>query len=543
MDLKAILNNKPLLIGIIVGVILLVVLISVFAFNSSNQNGAQQVKEEKVIKEPFRILTTDNLGKAIEIQALLAREGITAHREENGSKSTLILKEYKMSERDRALLAIVKSGLMDEHIGLEIFDKGDFTSTKDDKRIRLSRAINGELSRLIRKIPPIENASVFVSIPEPTMFTSMQKPVTATVQLSVPSGERLEKDKIKAITNLLLGSVQGLEASNISITDTNGNVYSSIMNAEDDRMSIIEENDAYMKKKVQAQLDRLVGKGNYVVTVSTYLREIPEETNKLLYDPVKKSVVSEQRFEESLGDRNSDIGRVTSAVSSYLPSGLPRSAASSQNRNYNRSAQELQYGVSKTQVTEYKKPGMLEEISIALTIEQGAIPETISIPELKELVARAASPKAKPENVEIVFSNTVSPFLSSERPVKLPEPEESGNPWWTVAVLLGIALVAGLVYITNRAKAEASKHEEEIKALRNKTMIQDTQLKEMNERAAALIAQQEQLQKAVLSNQNAVPQLTNLQEVINNVKDEIEEEYTEEEVGQYLKSWIESSSS
>ena len=59
-----------------------------------------------------------------------------------------------MSERDRALLAIVKSGLMDQNVGLEIFDKGDFTSTKEDKRIRLIRAVNGELSRLIPQNPP-----------------------------------------------------------------------------------------------------------------------------------------------------------------------------------------------------------------------------------------------------------------------------------------------------------------------------------------------------------------------------------------------------
>ena len=75
-----------------------------------------------------------------------------------------------MSKRDRAILAIVKSGLVDEHIGLEIFDKGDFTSTKEDKKIRLIRAINGELSRLVRKIPPIENAQVFFFFPEQSLF-------------------------------------------------------------------------------------------------------------------------------------------------------------------------------------------------------------------------------------------------------------------------------------------------------------------------------------------------------------------------------------
>src|SRR5574344_2293259 len=180
---KKLLENKVILYSIIGGVIVLLFLILVIGISvNSNKTGTRaQAIAEKIVKEPLDLLTTDNLGKAIEIQALLAREDINAKRRVDGTKSTIFLVDYTQSQRDRALLAIVKSGLMDQNIGLEIFDKGDFTSTKEDKKIRLARAINGELSRLIRKIPPIDDASVFISIPEQTMFTSMQKPVTATV--------------------------------------------------------------------------------------------------------------------------------------------------------------------------------------------------------------------------------------------------------------------------------------------------------------------------------------------------------------------------
>ena len=169
MDFKKILENKPLFYGIIALAVIIVILFAVIltvTISSSASSGSPQAVQEKVIKEPLDLFTTDNIGQALEVQALLAREGIHAQRKVDGTKSTVYLEEYTMSERDRALLAIVKSGLIDEHTGLEIFDKGDFTSTKDDKKIRLVRAINGELARLIRKIPPIENAQVFISIPE-----------------------------------------------------------------------------------------------------------------------------------------------------------------------------------------------------------------------------------------------------------------------------------------------------------------------------------------------------------------------------------------
>ena len=373
MDFQKLMENKPLFYGIIGGIVLffaLIVTCVIVNTSNSNSNGAARVVSEKVIKEPLDLLTTDNLGKAIEIQALLSREGIVASRKLDGTKSTIFLKEYTMTQRDQALLAIVKSGLMDQNTGLEIFDKGDFTSTKEDKKIRLVRAINGELSRLIRKIPPIENASVFISIPEQTMFTSMQKPVTATVQIVMPSGEKLDQLKVKAITNLLLGSVSGLEAENIAITDTNGNVYHSIMNASDEMMERIEENDKYMQQKVQVQLDRLIGKGNYVATVSTFLRQAPAEKYSTDYDPNKKASVSEQSFTEGLGDQTRDSNRNINAVSVYVPNGVAGGGAdSSQDRSYSRSATETQYGVSKTQLNEYLKPGMIEDISDAETME------------------------------------------------------------------------------------------------------------------------------------------------------------------------------
>ena len=59
---------------------------------NSGGNGAMKPVSEKVIKEPLDLLTTENLGKALEIQSLLAREGIIASRKADGQKSIIYLK-------------------------------------------------------------------------------------------------------------------------------------------------------------------------------------------------------------------------------------------------------------------------------------------------------------------------------------------------------------------------------------------------------------------------------------------------------------------
>lgn len=554
MDFKEILENKPLLYGIIGGVVLflaLIVTISIIGASKKPANGTEITGQP--LQADVDLLTTDNAGKAIEIQALLAKYDIVVSRRLDGTKSILYLKKGDCktgrkacytTDRDTALIQIVQSGLMDQNIGLEIFDKGDFTSTKEDKKIRLSRAINGELSRLIRRIDGVDNASVFISIPEQTMFTSMQKPVTATVQITLDKdATKLDQIKVKAITNLLLGSVTGLTAENIAITDTNGNTYHSIMDAEDEMLQRLEENDKYMTTKVNQQLDRLIGQGNYVATVSTFLRQAPVEKFTIDYDPNRKASVSEQSFREGLGDQTSDSNKNVNAVSVYLPNGLPNGTANSnQNRNYSRTATETQYGVTKTQTNEYIKPGVVEDISIAVTLDKNALPANTTLEELKELIAKAASPKVSADNVSIAFSDSTDPYLASDKPSNLPKPDETGNPWWLAVALSAIGLIIVFKAVSNKVQQIQEANRQEVEQLRQRAAEQEQQLSDINQRAAQLTERQSELAQGLVDQQQrgAIPQQNpaQLADTLSNLSAELANT-NDEEAGEKIKSWIE----
>jgi len=543
MDFQQILENKPLLYGIIGAiVVVLAISITIGVVSSNGGTSGKGAVKEKVIKEELDLLTTDNLGKAIEIQALLARDGIDAKRKPDGTKSTIYLEKYTQSQRDMALLAIVKSGLMDQNAGLEIFDKGDFTSTKEDKRIRLARAINGELARLIRKMGGIDDASVFVSIPEQTMFTTMQKPVTATVQITIPEGEKLDQLKVKAITNLLLGSITGLTADNISITDTNGNVYSNIINDQDNMVEKSEDNDKYMQQKVNAQLDKLIGKGNYVATVSTFLRQSPVETTSINYDPNKKTAVNEQTFTEGLGDKSQDSSSSAGgAVSVYVPKAGGGVSGSSQNKNYERSARETQYGVSKTQTSEYTSAGVIEDVSVAVTLDKGSLPPDTTLEELKGLIASAAGPKVDAKNVTIALADSIDPYLATDKPANLPKPDETGNPWWLAIAALIIGLGGGLKYLSGKIRAAQEQQREELAMLQEKTYEQEIQLRDVNLKAAELIEKQSQMAQGLIEQQqrsSVQPQESELDNTIKDLQSDLEG-VDEEEAGDKIKSWIE----
>jgi len=555
MDFKKILENKILLASIIGGIVLLLVVFiisgTIAASNKADKNGVDVSKEP--LKEDVDLLTTDNMGKALEIQALLAKNNIVASRLVDGTKSVLRLKKGDCTpgmkkctteQRDRAIMVIVESGLYDQNVGLEIFDKGDFTSTKEDKKIRLVRAMNGELARLIKRIDGIEDASVFISIPEQSMFSANQKPVTATVQLTVAVGQTLNMSTIKAVSNLLLGSVSGLTASNISITDTNGHVYNSLVDAQSEMLERIQQNDKYMQEKVQAQLNRLIGSGKYVATVSTFLKQAPVEKFTISYDPNSKTSVNEQTFSEGLGDQTTDVNKNTNAVSVYLPNGLPAgSSDSSQNRSYQRTAKEVQYGVTKVQTNEYMSPGTIEEISIAVTLEKDALPVELTLEELKDLVAHAASPKAKSENVTIAFADSLDPFMASDKNVKAPIKAAHGNPWWLAIVLLFFGLLFGHNLLTNRIKAAKEAQEEELTKLREQNEVQEKQIKDLSVNAANMIKTQTQLKQGLLEQQNKPASIpvsgAEIREALRELKREFEGNDDVDEAGERIRSWIE----
>jgi flagellar biosynthesis/type III secretory pathway M-ring protein FliF/YscJ len=346
-----------------------------------------------------------------------------------------------------------------------------------------------------------------------------------------------------------LGSVAGLTHENIAITDTNGNTYNSIMDAEDEMLRKLEENDKYMQQKVAVQLDRLIGKDNYVVTVSTFLRQAPAEKFSIIYDPQSKTAVTEQTFTEGLGDQTSDVNRGNNAVSVYLPNGLPAGGSdSSQNRNYSRSASETQYGVSKTQVNEYIKPGVVEEISVAVTLDKNALPDNVTLEELKELIAKAASPKVTAANVSVAFSESNEPFLVGDRPVNLPKPDETGNPWWIAAAAAGLGIIFIFKFVGDKVKQAQEASRREIEVLKQAQQEQVQAISSMNDQAAQLTQQQAELAQGLIAQQQRVsasPQQSPMQnpeqlaDTLNNLSSDLADT-DEEEAAEKIKSWIES---
>jgi flagellar M-ring protein FliF len=558
--IQALLQNQKYL-AIAGGVLALLIILSVVLFSMFGGAKGTEVGrdgDKRLDENQKTLATVPSIGKAIEIQALLARQGIHMLQTADGDKITLKFEDdAKQKTRDSALITLVQSGLMDNNVGLESFDKGDLTASREEKRIKLVRAQQGEMARLIKKIDPIEDASVSIAIPEQSLFRADEKPVSATVQVSLAGGTLLSRDKVKAITNLMVGSIQGLDTKHVSISDTNGHTYNSVLDAGSDLDNKIEDQDNYMKQKVITQLDRLIGAGNYAVTVSTELRQASKETMVQQFDPQGGVVSSKQSFNENLNSKGSGPG-AGGPASSFLPNALANaitSGSATPRKDYLRNGVEVSYDNSKMQWVETSPVGMVEDISIAVTVDSSHFPADINETDLRTLIARAASPKVHPENVSIAKSDLQGnqPIVDTNAgPVESP-PDFTWAYWAGGAILMCLLLIV-LLSLRKNGRTPADEDmlhaQQELQHLRELATQQQAQIQATQQQTQMLLeAQQRQMEQTqalesslTQPQQHQLPNDLGLQQTLEELREVVSHEDMEDDNLDFeIKNWIESS--
>jgi flagellar M-ring protein FliF len=131
---------------------------------------------------------------------------------------------------DQARLSLAEKNLpVGGVVGWEIFDASKLGATDFDRRIQLIRAISGELSRMIRRINGIDEATVQVVIPETKLFAATTAPVTAAVMLRLRPGFMLAPEKINGIVHLVASSVENLQTENVTVVDDTGRILTAKM--------------------------------------------------------------------------------------------------------------------------------------------------------------------------------------------------------------------------------------------------------------------------------------------------------------------------
>ncbi len=208
-------------------------------------------------------------------------------------------------------------------VGYSIFDKPSFGMTNFTQKVDYKRALEGELEKTILQLNEVSGASVHIVIPEKALFTSQQKKTTASVFLKLKDGDQLTPAEINGIQHLVAASIEGLDPSNVTIVDANGNLLSRKMSGIDaltsNQYNTQTKVENYLANKAQSMLDGVLGAGNAIVRVNADLNFNRVEKTTEQYDP-NSVVLSEQTMQQHAtqpGDTSTNNSAQTNTVTNY----------------------------------------------------------------------------------------------------------------------------------------------------------------------------------------------------------------------------------
>ena len=272
-------------------------------------------------------------------------------------------------------IAIASLGIpKNSGVGFELFDTQQFGATSFDQNVKYLRALEGELSRTINALSPIENASVSLAIPKDTLFIDKQQETTASVMVQIVEGARLSPRQIRGIKNLVAAAVPKLTPSSVMLIDSDGETLGDAdglaamgeLSATQQKFKSKEEKKK--QRKIIQVISPFVGGDKKVVAQVTieFDFSIKNSTSET-YDP-ENVVRSEQISEEKRdGSTPPEIGGVPGTVSNIGPvQGLTSNQVS---EKYEKNTGTTNYEVGKTVSTTTSQFARVKRITAAVLVD------------------------------------------------------------------------------------------------------------------------------------------------------------------------------
>lgn len=335
--------------------------------------------------------------------------------------------------------------------GYELLDKDEVLGASQFiQNIRYQRGLEGELARSITSLQGVSEARVHLGIQAESGFVlTNQPPSTASVMVNLAPGVKLSTAQVRAITQLVAGSVPGLTAANVHVVDQTGALLNDASLADQQPLpsELLQSVTQPVTKNLAQLLDSAVGSGNYKVTVMpTFdIRKVDETSEKYAGDP--------KVLEEQLNTNTSEQAAATGVPGTLSNRPAAETTTEANNRDSKKTERSSNQSQRKyaydRQVTHTRYPDQqLQRLQVAVALNQN-------------VKAIAAMPAAKLTELQALLANAAG--LENERGDKLTLDKFNfvaaatvtlpTIPWWQQpdiqfwAMWLGIGVLALLLLL------------------------------------------------------------------------------------------------
>ena len=285
-------------------------------------------------------------------------------------------------------LRVASEGLLaNSDAGYSLLDNMSMTSSEFQQQVTYQRALEGELAKTISAMDGVSAASVKLALPQESVFVSQQADPTASVFIQTGPAGTLPPASVQAIVHLVSASIENMRAEDVAVIDSNGVVLSSVGGDSSTVMQAgqVSEFEQRVARNVQAMLDRVVGAGNAVVSVSAELDYDKTQTTTETFssDPEAAPLSESTTREEYTGTNNS------TATGVLGPDNIGGPATEDDNGSYLKETAVRNNAVNKVTSVQETAPGSVKRQSVSVVVSKEAA-ASLNMGELEQMVAAAA---------------------------------------------------------------------------------------------------------------------------------------------------------
>ncbi|MBI9044058.1 MAG: flagellar M-ring protein FliF [Anaerolineaceae bacterium] len=282
-------------------------------------------------------------------------------------------------------------------VGYELFSGNMLGMTEFTQQINYQRALEGELQRTIGSIEAIEAVRVHIVTPEKTLLSEDQAPTTASITIQERTGKRLDATQVRSITYLVANAVEGLDADNVTVVDTNGTLLASgsgedgiagSLSQVDSRRSAELGAAEEIQMRIKTLLDSTIGPNKSVVRVNVTLDWTERQISSEIFDPTPAAVRSEQTLSESYSTDGEVVGGIPGATSNLPENYVGETSGEDSGLVYTRTEQTNNYEISRTESFETIYPGAINVLSVSVLVDGVTDEEQLTI--LEDAISAAA---------------------------------------------------------------------------------------------------------------------------------------------------------
>lgn len=367
-----------------------------------------------------------------------------------------------IGKAEQARMYLAEKGLpTSNNAGYELFDNmGSLGLTSFMQEITRVRALEGEIARTIQAIRGVKAARVHVVMAEKGSFRHGDQKPSASVVIRTEGAFAAES--AQSIRQLVAAAVPSLEASSVTVLDTNGRLLASGGEGANSTAllttSLEQQVAGNVDESIRKALAPYLGMGHFQTSVQAELDTDRRQINETTFDPESRVERSVRTVRESGDTRNARNDDATGVEQNIPQEAIEnRNGETSSERN-DRREELTNYEMNSKTVSTVSDGYSVKRLSIAVVIDQARLLQTAGttppaadfvdqqIARIRDLVSTAAGLNPdRGDVINVTAVNFLDPAGADMEPVSEPWADmllrQSGSYVNALAVLAAVALL------------------------------------------------------------------------------------------------------